>query len=124
MVSVVVQGTTMLPDDVEAQIDMVLTKLMPQRLEEMTEEEFKTYKEGMVKQLQEPPKGFSDEVNFYWPLVASNGQCFDKRMDELEYLEKSLKTKEQLIAAWKFAVLPENGSMRPRVVVKYFSQKD
>merc|ERR1719161_2173064 len=64
--SVVVQGKEMLPDETEAAIDMVLTKLMPERLTSMTDEQFESYKEATSKAFLKPPLGFSDEINQYW----------------------------------------------------------
>merc|ERR1719387_1521911 len=120
--SVVVQGKEMLPDETEAAIDMVLTKLMPERLNAMTDEEFESYKEATAKAFLKPPLGFSDEVNQYWPSVAAMGQCFEKRHDELEYLRNSLQNKKQLVDAYMNVILPKNKAVRSRVVVKYWSQ--
>lgn len=120
--SVVVQGKEMMPDETEAAIDMVLTKLMPERLASMTDEEFESYKEATAKAFLKPPLGFSDEINQYWPSVAAMGQCFEKRQEELEYLRTGFKNKQQLIDAYTSIVLPKSHSARSRVVVKYWSQ--
>merc|ERR1719387_1370491 len=119
--SVVVQGKEMMPDETEAAIDMVLTKLMPERLASMTDEEFESYKEATAKAFLKPPLGFSDEIGQYWPSVAAMGQCFEKRHDELEYLRNSLQNKKQLVDAYQRVVMPKLG-VRSRVVVKYWSQ--
>jgi len=121
---VVVQGKEMKPDETEAAIDMVFTKLMPERLTSMTDEEFESYKEATAKAFMKPPLGFSDEVNQYWPSVAAMGQCFEKRLDELEYLRTGLKSKAALLDAYNTIVLPQTNSVRSRVVVKYWSQDE
>eukprot|EP00746_Dinoflagellata_sp_MGD_P167388 gnl/MRDRNA2_/MRDRNA2_97964_c0_seq1.p1 gnl/MRDRNA2_/MRDRNA2_97964_c0~~gnl/MRDRNA2_/MRDRNA2_97964_c0_seq1.p1 ORF type:complete len:1184 (+),score=293.62 gnl/MRDRNA2_/MRDRNA2_97964_c0_seq1:176-3727(+) len=122
VLNVVVQGKEMQPDETEAAIDMVLTKLMPERLLAMTTEEFESYKEATAKAFLKPPLGFSDEISQYWPSVAALGQCFEKRHDELEYLRNNLKNKQQLVDAYMNVILPKNKAVRSRVVVKYWSQ--
>jgi len=121
VLSVVVQGKEMMPDETEAAIEMVLTKLMPERLANLTSEEFESYKEATAKAFLKPPLGFSDEVNNYWPSVAAHGICFEKRHDELEYLRTQLTSKKQLLDAYMNVVMPKLG-VRSRVVVKYWSQ--
>merc|ERR1719375_2778528 len=121
--SVVVQGKEMMPDETEAAIDMVLTKLMPERLASMTDEQFESYKEATSKAFLKPPLGFSDEINQYWPSVAAMGQCFEKRQDELDYLRNGLTSKKQLLDAYMSIVLPKAQSVRSKVVVKYWSQE-
>jgi secreted Zn-dependent insulinase-like peptidase len=123
VLNVVVQGKEVLPDETEAMIDMVLTKLMPERLLGMTTEEFESYKEATAKAFLKPPLGFSDEVNQYWPSVAAKGQCFEKRHDELEYLRTQLTNKRQLIDAYMNVVLPKNKAVRSRLAIKYWSQE-
>eukprot|EP00746_Dinoflagellata_sp_MGD_P014149 gnl/MRDRNA2_/MRDRNA2_130880_c0_seq1.p1 gnl/MRDRNA2_/MRDRNA2_130880_c0~~gnl/MRDRNA2_/MRDRNA2_130880_c0_seq1.p1 ORF type:complete len:588 (+),score=119.00 gnl/MRDRNA2_/MRDRNA2_130880_c0_seq1:25-1764(+) len=122
MVSVVVQGTKKGPDETEAAIDMVLTKLLPERLISMTDDEFNSYKEAFISTLLKPPLGLSEEASFYFPPVAALGQCFDKRQDQLDFLRTGLTSKSQLIDAYMSVVLPESRSLRSRLVIKYFSQ--
>merc|ERR550537_1991053 len=49
--SVVVQGDVMEPDLVETQIDKVLTKLMPEKLKNMTVQDFEAHKTSFLNQL-------------------------------------------------------------------------
>merc|ERR1719395_389463 len=98
-ISVMVQGTQKLPDEIEPQIEMVLDKIMTQKLTDMTMEDFESFKASYAKQILEPPLGFSDEVGHYWPLVARGGECPNKGLQLLTYLNK-LNSPEQLLTAW------------------------
>merc|ERR1719443_415308 len=117
---VMVQGTAKLPDEIEPQIHMVLGKIVTEKLETMTDEEFETLKVTFENDLLQPPKGFSDEIDYYWPIVARGNTCPDKRLQELDFLRYHLKHKKQLVEAWQNLVMP--GQSRQQVVVKYFSQ--
>jgi len=120
--SVMVQGTQKLPDEIEPQIQMVLTTIMRKKLKEMTDEEFNAFKASYAKQILEPPLGFSDEIDHFWPVVARGGSCPDKALMLLKYLREDMKSKDQLLAAWDRVVGNHHGQpARPKVVVKYFS---
>jgi len=121
-VSVMVQGTQKLPDEIEPQIEMVLTNIMKKKLNDMTDEEFNSYKASYAKQILEPPLGFSDEISHFWPVVARGGTCPDKALLLLKYLREHMKSKDQLREAWEKVVTNRHGQeARPKVVVKYFS---
>merc|ERR1719310_1420525 len=120
--SVNVQGDVKLPDEIEPQIEMVLTKMVTEKLQKMTDDEFETYKASYLKELLEPPLGFTDEIEHYWPMVARGGRCPDKHLEIVQYVQESFQDKEVLLKAWKNKVLPEDGS-RTKITVKYFSDK-
>lgn len=120
---VVVQGDVMKPDDVEPLIDWILTKRVPEKLANMTDAEFQTYKESYIKSMLEPPLGLSSEISHYWPLAARGGICPDRALEELTYVREQLKDKKQLMEAWNRLVLPgSDKGTRSRIVVKYFAK--
>merc|ERR1719387_841953 len=49
----------------------------------MTDEEFETLKVTFENDLLQPPKGFSDEIDYYWPIVARGNSCPDKGLKEI-----------------------------------------
>jgi insulysin len=121
--SVLVQGDVMKPDDVEPLIDWILAKRVPEKLANMTDNEFQTYKDSYIKSVLEPPLGLSSEVSHYWPLAARGGICPDRALEELTYVREQLTDKKQLLEAWNRLVLPgADKGTRSRVVVKYFSK--
>merc|ERR1719316_2394970 len=117
--SVMVQGATKLPDEIEPQIEMVLTTIMEKKLKDMTEQQFNSFKDSFAKDLLEPPLGFSEEIGHYWTLIARNNECPDKQLQLLQYLREQLTSKHQLVEAWNKIILPDKP--RSKVVVKYFS---
>lgn len=122
-VSVVVQGDVMKPDDVEPLIDWILAKRVPEKLANLTDGEFETYKESYIKGVLEPPLGLSSEVDHYWPLAARGGVCPNRALEELTYVREKLKDKRQLLDAWHRLVQPgADQDPRSRIVVKYFSK--
>eukprot|EP00746_Dinoflagellata_sp_MGD_P000387 gnl/MRDRNA2_/MRDRNA2_100703_c0_seq1.p1 gnl/MRDRNA2_/MRDRNA2_100703_c0~~gnl/MRDRNA2_/MRDRNA2_100703_c0_seq1.p1 ORF type:complete len:1122 (+),score=215.48 gnl/MRDRNA2_/MRDRNA2_100703_c0_seq1:90-3455(+) len=121
--SVIVQGDVMKPDDVEPLIDWILAKRVPEKLANMTNAEFQTYKESYIKSALEPPLGLSSEVGHYWPLAARGGICPDRALEELTYVREQLKDKKQLMEAWNRLLLPDSDKgTRSRIVVKYFAK--
>merc|ERR1719171_106079 len=68
--------------------------------------------------LLKPPNGFSDEIGFYWPIASRASHCPKKRQQELAYLRTRLTSKQQLVDAWKFALIR---GLEQRLTVKYFA---
>merc|ERR1711904_129649 len=94
---------------------------MPEKLLNLTDEEFASYKQAKIDDFLKPPLGLSDEFEHYWPSVSALGRCFDKQQEQLEFLRTKVTNKSQLFDTYMSAVLPQSGSSRTRVVVKYFS---
>jgi insulysin len=117
--SVMVQGDAKLPDEIEPQIEMVLTTIMEKKLAEMTDQEFEAFKASYAKQLLEPPLGFSEEIGHFWPVIARGNTCSDKALLLLKYLREELTSKDQLIEAWH--KITNSQEPRSKVVVKFFS---
>eukprot|EP00747_Dinoflagellata_sp_TGD_P085913 gnl/TRDRNA2_/TRDRNA2_163067_c1_seq1.p1 gnl/TRDRNA2_/TRDRNA2_163067_c1~~gnl/TRDRNA2_/TRDRNA2_163067_c1_seq1.p1 ORF type:complete len:804 (+),score=160.53 gnl/TRDRNA2_/TRDRNA2_163067_c1_seq1:362-2413(+) len=117
--NVMVQGLVLNADETEAAIEGVYSSLMPKRLHELTEAEFKSFKDSFVEDLLQKPSGHSDEFGHFHSPVAMGGVCFTLRDEMLEYL-KSLSTKQPLIDAYNSIVFPKNGQRR-KLVVKYFA---
>eukprot|EP00746_Dinoflagellata_sp_MGD_P158233 gnl/MRDRNA2_/MRDRNA2_86422_c0_seq2.p1 gnl/MRDRNA2_/MRDRNA2_86422_c0~~gnl/MRDRNA2_/MRDRNA2_86422_c0_seq2.p1 ORF type:complete len:1119 (-),score=278.53 gnl/MRDRNA2_/MRDRNA2_86422_c0_seq2:80-3436(-) len=117
--SVMVQGDAKLPDEIEPQIEMVLTTIMEKKLADMSDHEFEAFKASYAKQILEPPLGFSEEIGHFWPVVARGNTCPDKAMQLLKYLREGLTSKDQLIEAWHKITMSDKPLSK--VVVKYFS---
>mmetsp|Transcript_46729 Transcript_46729/g.82375 ORF Transcript_46729/g.82375 Transcript_46729/m.82375 type:complete len:1167 (-) Transcript_46729:146-3646(-) len=122
-VSCVVQGNALGADDMEVAIEHVLHTLMPQRLQNMTEKEFNSYKESFRQELLQPPVRFQDEMSHYWGPVSQGGRCFDLRDRMLQYLNTSLASKDALVEEWSRLMTPKADGVRKKVVVKLFANK-
>jgi secreted Zn-dependent insulinase-like peptidase len=118
--SCTVQGIALKADAVEGAIEHVYTQLMPKRLNELTEKEFKAYKDSMRQELIQPPMKFQDEVTHFWGPVSQGGQCFDLRSNMLKYLDETLTSKDHLVQEWARLISPSQG-LRSKIVVKYFA---
>jgi len=119
-ISIVVQGNVLDADSMEAAIEHVYFHSMPQRLAELTDDEFKSYKAAFKHQLLEPPLDVSEEFAHWWGLVSMHGACLGLRNEMLTYLEKLVDTKDSLSKAWSRLIFPESG-VRLKIAVKYFA---
>lgn len=121
-VSALVQGTKLNADEVEAAIEHVLTNLMPAKLADLSDEEFKAFKASLTQKLLKPPGGFEEEVAHFWKPVSDGGICFGLRDAMLGYIDESLVSKDALVEAWQDLALPSSG-VRRKVAVKYFAEE-
>jgi len=118
--SVVVQGNKSKADLMEAAVMRVYTKLLPERLQNLTDDEFASYKHSFSQSILQPPLGFSDEYDHFWGPVAQGGQCFELQDEMLKYLKETVKSKDVLIEAYNRLLFPDSGH-RKKLVVKYFA---
>jgi len=121
-VSIVVQGTALDADSMEAAIEHVYFQSMPKLLANLTDEDFQSYKAALKHQLLEPPLNIGEEFSHWWSLVSMHGACLGLRNEMLTYLEKFVESKKQLVEAWSKLVLPASGA-RKKVAVKYFAKQ-
>jgi len=119
-ISAAVQGTVLKADDVEVAVESVFTKLMPQRLQELSEKEFSSFVDSLRQELLEPPMAPSEEVAHFWSPVQQGGRCFQLRGAMLRYLNSSSLTRQRLVDVWAGLVTPKDG-VRRKVTVKYFA---
>jgi len=119
-VSCIVQGNSLKADPIEASIEYVMTNLMPQRLANLTDKEFASYKDSLRQELLQPPLRFQDEVSHFWAPVAQGGKCFNLRSNMVKYLDESLHSKDALIKEWAKLANPTDG-IRRKIAVKYFA---
>lgn len=116
--TVVVQGDAKLPDEIEPQIEKVMTTMMFEKLENMTQAEFESFKASYESGMLEPPLGLGQEVGMYWSYAARGGSCPYRLTNQMAFLRNDL-TKDHLVDAWKKLMTPADG-VRSRVVVKYY----
>eukprot|EP00747_Dinoflagellata_sp_TGD_P162306 gnl/TRDRNA2_/TRDRNA2_179760_c0_seq1.p1 gnl/TRDRNA2_/TRDRNA2_179760_c0~~gnl/TRDRNA2_/TRDRNA2_179760_c0_seq1.p1 ORF type:complete len:1195 (+),score=248.56 gnl/TRDRNA2_/TRDRNA2_179760_c0_seq1:68-3652(+) len=116
----VVQGLVMDADETEAAIEGVFTNLMPKRLQDLTQDEFNSFKGSFGEGLLERPTGPSDEFDHFSSPVAQGGVCFSMREEMLRYLNESLTSKQKLIDTYNRIMFPKHGE-RHKLVVKYFA---
>lgn len=116
--SVVVQGDVLDSDAVEAAIEYVYSIGVPSSLKNMTSDEFKAHVASFEEQLLMPPAKFQEEFGHFWSPISMGGQCVDLKGEMLAYLRESVKSKEQLVAAWNEIAYPKEG--RLKLLVKHF----
>lgn len=120
--SCVVQGHVLDADSMEGAVEAVLTNYMPKKLEELTDEDFDSYKSSFRQDLQTPPIAFTDEVSNFWGPISKGGRCFDLRDAMLSFLNTSSVTKSALIKAWNELAMPTDG-VRRKLTIKYFADE-
>jgi secreted Zn-dependent insulinase-like peptidase len=120
--SCVVQGDAMGADEMEAAVEHVLTSLMPEKLNNITDKDFESYKASFTEGITTPPTDYSEEFSNFWVPISEGGQCFDVRKNMLHYVGGAAVTKEALVKTWNELLLPESGE-RQKLVVKYFANK-
>jgi hypothetical protein len=116
-----VQGEKMLPDDVENECEHVWTVTVPQQLSALDDSAFHAHKESFKSSLMEGPLSPNQELTHFEDPILLGG-CLGLRSSMLAFLE-TVSSREQLLAAWKQAVMPSNGTTvetRRKVMVKYF----
>jgi len=122
-VSTIIQGQTVRADAMELDAERVYFKLMPQRLRNLTDAEFKTYKDSFRQQLLQPPVGRSEEFNHYWSHIMNGGRCFGLLNEMLEFMDRDLTSKTALVEAWDQIIFASSDMSRKKVTVKYFAGK-
>lgn len=116
-VFVVQTGTNV--DEVLHKIDDFLTTAIEYVLLDMSEIEFRDYREGVVMKLQETPRNMWDVLVRSWQPIQDRSFDFSKRERRLEFLqEASLATfrsfvRQVLLPARRVAVLVRSGSCLP-----------
>jgi len=120
LISCIVQGTRSNADEMEAAVERVFSKLLPEKLESLSEVEFNTIKAAFREEFLQPPVSYAQEFNHFWSPVAQEGRCFGLRNEVIRFLETSVKTKAALIDSWNRLMIPEHG-VRKKVSVKYFA---
>lgn len=119
-VSTVVQGNVLRADEAEAAVEQVYFELMPERLSNMTKDEFQNYRRAFISMLMQPPTTTQDEFAHFWGSVSKGGQCLNLRSEMLRFLEESVLDKGVLMQAWQALLNPAEGQ-RQKVAVKYFA---
>jgi secreted Zn-dependent insulinase-like peptidase len=119
-VTALVQGTKLNADEMEGAIELVFTKIMPERLQNMTAEEFENYRTALEKVILEPPITPTDETGMFWGPIQLLGQCFHVRDELLKYLNSPAVTQQSLIDTWADFMVPRDG-LRQKVAIKYFA---
>lgn len=118
--SVIVQGVAKPPDEMEAHIEYVLTKMFPDRLASLSQSEFQSYKDSVANKMLEKPRTPSAEFSHAWAPVAGEA-CPQLAEQELKLLNGSFfKTKDPLVKAYNDMVFPKN-QLRKKFTVKYFA---
>jgi secreted Zn-dependent insulinase-like peptidase len=113
-----VQGEAMMPDDLELQCERVWSKSLPERIANMSVEEFESLKASYRAELLSPTNGHDQELNHFSSALLM-GKCGELDAEMLQFLE-SVKSKDELLAEWRATALPEEGEVRTRISVKYF----
>lgn len=124
VVSCVVQGNKLGADPMEAAVESVYHKHFPEKLAQLTNEDFQSYKDSYRQSLLVPPTTSPEEFAQFWDpaVAAAGGKCFNMADEMVKYLDKSVNSKQVLIDAWKALANPSSGT-RKKLVVKYFAEK-
>jgi insulysin len=112
-----VQGEVMMPDDLELQCERVWAKAVPERINNMSSDEFDSLKASFQAELLSPTNGHEEELNHFSSSLLMD-KCGEMDAEMLMFLE-TVKSKDEVLAEWRASALPE-GALRTRVSVKYF----
>eukprot|EP00930_Biecheleria_cincta_P055210 TRINITY_DN41557_c0_g1_i1.p1 TRINITY_DN41557_c0_g1~~TRINITY_DN41557_c0_g1_i1.p1 ORF type:complete len:1220 (-),score=221.41 TRINITY_DN41557_c0_g1_i1:50-3709(-) len=115
-VSCFVQTEVVSPDIAEAHCEKVLSVLVPDALEDLSDDQFQSMKEAFLNDLLQRPWSIKQEMDRFWSLTLL-GDCLELHSEMLEFA-KTLKSKAELIEAWRRVVVQPEA--RQKVVVKLF----
>eukprot|EP00929_Paragymnodinium_shiwhaense_P083873 TRINITY_DN4481_c0_g2_i1.p1 TRINITY_DN4481_c0_g2~~TRINITY_DN4481_c0_g2_i1.p1 ORF type:complete len:1246 (+),score=307.28 TRINITY_DN4481_c0_g2_i1:137-3739(+) len=118
-VSCVVQGDKLDADKMEGAVEKVYSKVMPETLANMTDEEFSSHKRSLRESLLQPPSTTKEEFSYFLSPITEGGNCWNMRDEMLSFLDSKDVTKELLLRTWQSIILPTQG-IRNRMVVKHF----
>eukprot|EP00932_Pfiesteria_piscicida_P013176 SRR837773.2469.p1 GENE.SRR837773.2469~~SRR837773.2469.p1 ORF type:complete len:360 (-),score=135.32 SRR837773.2469:23-1102(-) len=122
LLSAVVQGDTKGADEMEAAIEHVFHKDVPEELAKLTPEDLASHIESFAASLEQPPVHTADEVSHFWgPALLDNTDCFNLHSEMLTFAKRGV-TKELLTSEWARVMSPQGG--RNKLVVKYFASKE
>lgn len=122
-ISVVVQGTELGADEVEAAINGLYHKIIPETLASLTDTDFESYVSSYKDSLLTPPTSIDQEFSHFWDTVlSSEPSCYKLQDEMLRYIDFSLTSKQLLVDAWHELMDPSSG-MRTKLVVKYFANE-
>jgi insulysin len=123
-ISIVVQGNKLRTDEVEAAIESVYFKYVPEKLAKMSDDDFKTLVHSYRQSLITPPTSPASEFAEYYDPVMTDwqGKCFKLVDAMVQFIEESATSKQILIDAWDKVIKPTSG-MRQKITVKYFADE-
>jgi len=99
------------------QCERVWAKSVPERIANMSADEFESLKASFRAELLSPTNGHEEELGHFSSSLLM-GTCGEVEAEMLQFLE-TVKEKGELLAEWRASALPE-GKLRTRVSVKYF----
>jgi hypothetical protein len=118
-----VQGNKKLPDEVEHDCENVMAVKVPEEVAALDDASFKSHREAFRSSLLEMPRTTSQQMEHFEDSILL-GNCSNLISSMLSFLD-TVNSKDQLLEAWKSAVMPTQGSKvaaRKKVVVKYFGK--
>jgi len=119
--SIVVQGFVKPADEVEGDIEYVLTKQIPDKLKNMSDSEFQNFVSSYQNSLLSMPSGASQEFSQQWGWISDGGNC-PSLIDKLLNASRMLSSKQQLQEVYQSLVFPTRGA-RQRLVTKLFPSR-
>jgi len=120
IISMIVQGTKLKADELEPVVQNVYMNLMPQRLANLTQDEFDVMKDSFKGSLIQKPFYIMSEVEHFWGTIQSDSHCFHLHDSMLRFLD-TLASKDALVKAWSSIVTAPTADIRRKLVVKYFA---
>jgi secreted Zn-dependent insulinase-like peptidase len=124
-----VQSSTLCGRQLTARIEAFLSEVFLPELETMSEEEFASYKEGLIERKLEPDQRLTSQAGRFWAEINTANALrgvketypvFDRRQREAEALRKL--TRADLLQFSKEFLLPE-GNARRLLVSQVSSRK-
>ncbi|CAE7923325.1 unnamed protein product [Symbiodinium sp. KB8] len=116
-----VQGTSRSADEMEAAIEGIFWKRLPDFLENLTADAIDSYRKALLQQYLQPPSSIEEERNHFFGPVKHHGACFELLGEVVRFANSSDFNKDLLTRSWSQLMAP-SGGWRHKVVVKYFGK--
>jgi len=116
-----VQGTSRSADEMEAAIEGIFWKRLPDFLENLTADAIDSYRKALLQQYLQPPSSIEEERKHFFGPVKHHGACFELLGEVVRFANSSDFNKDLLTRSWSQLMAPNRG-WRHKVVVKYFGK--
>ncbi|CAE7944420.1 unnamed protein product, partial [Symbiodinium necroappetens] len=125
-----VQGTSRSADEMEAAIEGIFWKRLPDFLENLTADAIDSYRKALLQQYLQPPSSIEEERKHFFGPVKHHGACqiprsniesFELLGEVVRFANSSDFNKDLLTRSWSQLMAP-SGGWRHKVVVKYFGK--
>lgn len=117
-VSCYVQTEVVSPDIAEAHCEDVFSVLIPDALQNLSDDQFQSLKGAFRNELLQRPWSIKQEMKRFWEFTLL-GDCLELHSEMLEFLQ-TVESKADLIQAWRWTVVQPEA--RQKIVVKIFGE--